>query len=59
MKKYIIEDSFGDHCFTSQTFDHYDDAWNFLYNKYPVIYNDDGTQDDRDDELGEYYVVIK
>lgn len=57
MKTYIIEDSFGDHCFTDHSFKHYDDAWTFLYSRYPVIYNEDGTKDDRDDELGEYYVV--
>jgi hypothetical protein len=56
-QKFIIEDSSGNHCFTDHTFDSYEDGWAFLYETYPVIHNDDGTQDDRDDELGEYYVI--
>jgi hypothetical protein len=52
MKKFIIIDWAGNHCFTKQTFKSFEDGWNFLYCKYPVI---DG--DDRDDELNEYYVI--
>ena len=57
--KYIIEDSYGNHCFTNEAFNDYEDGWEFLYNKYPVIYNEDGTQNDRDDDLSEYFVVNK
>jgi hypothetical protein len=59
MQKFIIVDTFNNHCFASETFDSYEDGWEFLYQKYPVIDNADGTQNDRDDELGEYYVVKK
>ena len=38
--------------FTNQVFNSYQDGWSFLYCKFPKI---DG--DDRDDELGEYYVI--
>jgi hypothetical protein len=55
--KYIIEDSCGIHCFTNHSFKTYEDAWSFIYCKFPVIYNEDGTQDDRESELDEYYVV--
>jgi hypothetical protein len=58
-KKFIIVDSFDNHCFKNETFDTYEDGWTFLYLKYPVIKNADGTQNDRDEELGEYYVVPK
>ena len=55
--KYIIEDSYGNHCFKDEVFNDYEDAWEWLYNKYPVIYNADGTQDDREEELNEYYII--
>lgn len=51
-KKYIILDWANNHCFTDYVFDCFEDGWEFLYCKFPVI---DG--DDREDELGEYYVV--
>jgi hypothetical protein len=59
MAKFKIVDSFDNHCFKDKTFDCYEDGWEFLYQKYPVIKNTDGTQNDRDEELGEYYVVKK
>ena len=52
MKKYVIVDWANNHCFTSQVFKSFEDGWNFLYCKFPAI---DG--DDREDELGEYYVI--
>lgn len=55
-KLFIIQDWAGNVCF-DKAFRHYEDAWDFLYETYPVIYNADGSQDDRDDELGEYYVT--
>ena len=51
-KKYIIVDWANNHCFTNQVFSSFEDGWAFLYCKFPSI---DG--DDRDDELGEYYVI--
>ena len=57
MEKFIIVDEFYNHCFTAKEFNSYEDGWDFLYVKFPVIHNEDGTQDDRDDELGEYYVI--
>lgn len=59
MSKFKIVDSFDNHCFKSKSFNSYEDGWDFLYQKYPVIKNTDGTQNDRDEELGEYYVVKK
>ena len=55
--RYIIEDSFGNHCFADESFEDYESGWEFLYNKYPVIYNEDGTQDDQEEELNEYYIT--
>jgi hypothetical protein len=59
MKKFIIVDDFDNHCFTSEEFDTYEDGWSFIYVKFPVIYNEDGTQDDREEELYSYYVIEK
>ena len=58
-KKFIIKDWANNICFKGKEFDTYEDGWEFLDIKYPVIYNKDGTQNDRDDELGEYFVVEK
>lgn len=57
--RYIIEDEFENHCFTQKSFDCYEDGWDFLYQTFPVICHEDGSQDDRDEELGSYYVVKK
>ena len=54
---WIIEDEFGNHCFTEESFRTYEDAWDFIYVKFPVIYHADGTQDDQEEELSSYYVV--
>lgn len=54
--KFIIEDDFGNHLY-NQVFDDSDDAWSYVYNKYPVIYNKDGTQNDQEEELSSHYVV--
>ncbi len=56
--KWIIEDEFGTHCFTEKSFEDFEDGWSFLYETFPVIYNEDGTQDDQEEELSSYYVVI-
>jgi hypothetical protein len=50
--KWIIVDWTNTRCYSNKKFKSYEDAWEFLYSEYPAV---DG--DDRDDELGEYYVV--
>jgi hypothetical protein len=55
-QKWQIEDEDGNVLY-GKTFKHHDDAWSFIYNKYPVIYNDDGTRDDQEEILDEHYVV--
>jgi hypothetical protein len=54
---FIIEDEFGNHCFPKEEFKTFEDGWSFIYCRFPVIYNDDGTQDDQEDELDSYYVI--
>lgn len=54
---WIIEDEFGNHCFQQQSFEDYEDGWAFLYNTFPVIYNEDGTQYDQEEQLDFYFVV--
>jgi hypothetical protein len=54
---FIIEDEFGNHCFSQKSFKDYEDGWAFLYQKFPVIYLEDGTQDDQEEELDSYFVV--
>ena len=58
-KNWIIEDEFGNHCFPKESFKDYEDGWEFLYVKFPVIYFEDGTQDDQEEELDSYFVVHK
>ena len=55
---WIIQDEFGNHCFQKETFKDYEDGWDFLYQQFPVIYRKDGTQDDQEEELSSYFVVI-
>ena len=55
--KYIIEDSYGNHCFKDEVFNDFEDGWEWLCNKYPVIYNADVTQWDSEDKCGEYYYI--
>ena len=57
-KDWIIEDEFGNHCFPQKSFEDYEDGWEFLYQTFPVIYHEDGTQDDQEEELSSYFVVI-
>jgi hypothetical protein len=45
--KYIIKDWAGNHCFQNKEFDDFEDAWGFLYEKYP----------DDEEALQEYEVV--
>ena len=55
--EFIIEDEFGNHCFPQKRFKNYADTWAFLYEKFPVIYNSDGSQDDQEEELSSYYAI--
>ena len=54
---WIIEDEFGNHCFPKKSFKDYEDGWAFLYEVFPVIYHEDGTQDDQEEELDSYFVI--
>lgn len=51
MGKYIIKDWAGNHLFKDEEFDSYEDGWDFLYNAFPYV------DDDDDRTLEEYYVV--
>ena len=55
--EFIIEDDFENNCFPDKRFKSYADTWSFLYEKFPVIYKDDGTQDDRDDDLECFHAI--
>ena len=55
--EFVIEDDFGNHCFPQKRFKNYGDTWEFLYEKFPVIYNSDGSQDDQDEELSSYHAI--
>jgi hypothetical protein len=59
MKKYIIVDEFDNHCFNEYEFDSVGDGWDFLYVKFPVIHNEDGSRDDQEEELDSYFVIRK
>lgn len=59
MKKFIIVDEDDNHCFTAHEFDSYEDGWDFLYQRFPVIHNEDGTRDDQEEELSSYFVIPK
>ena len=54
--KYIIEDWASNKMFNNKRFETYEDASDFLLIKFPVIYNKDGTQNDRGEDLQEYYI---
>jgi hypothetical protein len=57
MRNYIIIDWVNNHCFTNKKFKSYEDAWDFLYNTFPVIVLPDGTRDDQEAELDSYFVI--
>jgi|9_EtaG_2_1085328.scaffolds.fasta_scaffold00168_26 hypothetical protein len=54
--KYFIADDFGNVCFNGKTFKDDQTAFDFLLVTFPVIHNDDGTQDDREEELSSYWI---
>lgn len=55
MNKYIIKDWTGIKMY-DKLFNSYEDAWDYLYTKFPVTYNKDGSQNDREEELDEFWV---
>ena len=55
--EFIIEDDFENNCFPDKRFKSYADTWSFLYEKFPVIYKDDGTQDDQEEELECFHAI--
>jgi len=57
--KFIIEDDFGNHVFEEHEFESFEDGWDFLYCKFPVIENADGTRNEQEDELDSHYVIPK
>lgn len=57
--KYVIVDWAGNRMFIEHKFDTPEDACNFLLEQFPVIYHEDGTQDDRDEELEEFHVTVE
>ena len=59
MEKFIIVDEDDNHCFTAHEFDSHEDGWDFLYQRFPVIHNEDGTRDDREEELSSHFVIPK
>ena len=58
-QKWIIKDDFGNVCFFGKEFDTFEDGWEFLYETFPTIEKPDGTTDEREDELGSYWVELK
>lgn len=50
MKTYIIKDWAGNHLFPEETFDSFEEGWDFIHENVIEEYEDDGTFDD-------YYVV--
>ena len=54
---YIIQDWTGTTKFNNKTFNSPMEASDFLAEQFPVIYNNDGTQNDREDDLGEFFVA--
>jgi hypothetical protein len=55
MKKFIIKDWTGKICFHGQTFDSFEDAWGFLYEKYEHLKVGDDEKE-YNEALGEYHV---
>lgn len=49
--KYIIEDWAGNHLFKGKEFDSFEDGWDFLYNKFPNVQDEDFFDD--------YFVILK
>lgn len=46
MEKYIIQDWAGNHLFKDQSFETFEDGWNFIYSEFPD-----------EEELEDYYVI--
>ena len=56
-KVVAYDDVYDENYFGDKLFDSYEDGWSAVYNEFPVIYNSDGTQDDREDILDSFAVV--
>tara|TARA_R110002020_G_scaffold99711_9_gene236435 strand:+ start:309 stop:710 length:402 start_codon:yes stop_codon:yes gene_type:complete len=55
---YIILNDFGVRVFSDQYFETFEDGWEFLYKKFPVIELEDGKTNDQEDELDSYRVCL-
>ena len=54
---YIIQDWTGTKKFNNKTFNSPMEASDFLAEQFPVIINNDGSQNDRENDLGEFFVT--
>lgn len=54
--KFVIEDEFYNRLFPNK-FKSYEDAWDFVYDQFPVIIYPDGTRDDREEILNSIWIV--
>ena len=55
----LYDDLFNTNDFGNKEFDSFEDAWDYIYNKFPIIEFKDGTTDDREDVLDSYTVIPK
>lgn len=55
-RQFKIYDDFGNECFDGKAFKSLETAFDFLLQTYPVTYNQDGTQNDREEELDQYWI---
>ena len=58
MKTFIIIDWAGNHLFTDETFESFEDGWNFIYENVDNSKFEE-TQNDNDDNYQEYCVIDK
>lgn len=49
--KYGIFDWAGNRCFSAESFETFEDAWGFLYQRYDAL-----PEKDFDDQMSEYFV---
>ena len=55
----LYDDLFDTNAFGNKEFNSFEDAWDYIYNKFPIIEFEDGTTDDREDVLDSYTVIPK
>lgn len=58
MAKFIIQDWAGNHLFTDEEFESYEEGWEYIYEHVDNSLYDE-TGDENDNEYQEYYVVEK